>query len=74
MHNQLIQYFAQDEDDDNYIGYTSDAAKYRNKEIKYSQDILRFEDFVAPIENDLIKKDYESIKENRLMMLKAQKN
>ena len=21
--------------DDNYIGYTSDAAKYRNKEIKY---------------------------------------
>lgn len=74
MHNQLIQYFAQDENDDNYIGYTSDAAKYRNKEIKYSQDILRFEDFVAPIENDLIKKDYESIKENRLMMLKAQKN
>jgi hypothetical protein len=73
MHDQLLQYFAEDDDNNLLGGYSNDSSKARNQVIDYDNDILRFEDFVEPISSDMIKKDYESIKANRLMMLKAQK-
>ena len=72
MHDQLVLYFAED-NDDNRWGYRSNAEKVTNQEIDYDEDVLKFEDFIDPIPELKIKKDYESIKQNRLMMLKAEK-
>ncbi len=72
MHDQLVQYFAVENDDD-LFGYNTFNEKVANKKIKYDDDILKFEDFIDYIPEHVIKKDYESIKQNRLMMLKAEK-
>ena len=71
MHDQLVQYFGHD-DFDGY-GYSSNEKKVENREIKYDDDVFRFEDFIEGISTHKIKKDYESVKQNRLMMLKAQR-
>ena len=72
MHDQLVQYFER-EDDDNRRGYRSNEQKVTNQEIEYDEDVLKFEDFIDTIPELKIKTDYESIKQNRLMMLKAEK-
>ena len=72
MHDQLLLYFGED-NDDNRRGYRSNAEKVTNQEIEYDEDVLKFEDFIDSIPELKIKKDYESIKQNRLMMLKAEK-
>ena len=72
MHDQLVLYFAED-NDDGRVGYSSNAEKVTNQEIEYDEDVLKFEDFIDTIPEVKIKKDYESIKQNRLMMLKAEK-
>ena len=72
MHDQLVQYFVQEDDDGRY-GYRSNAEKVTNQTIKYDDDVLKFEDFIDTIPELKIKTDYESIKQNRLMMLKAEK-
>jgi len=72
MHDQLMHYFAVD-DDNNTFGYKSSEQKVTNKVIEYDKDVIRFEDYVEDIAEEFLKKDYESIKENRLMMLKAEK-
>lgn len=72
MHDQLVLYFSED-NDDNRWGYRSNAEKVTNQEIEYDEDVLKFEDFIDSIPELKIKKDYESIKQNRLMMLKAEK-
>ena len=72
MHDQLIQLFGRDNDIMGH-GFTSNAQKVKNTKIEYDKDILKFEDFIEFIPDETIKMDYESIKENRLMMLKAEK-
>jgi len=72
MHDQLVQYFGVNENELNG-GYTSDQEKVANKKIEYDDEVLRFEDFIENLSSSKIKKDYESIKRNRLMMLKAEK-
>lgn len=72
MHDQLVQYFVQDVDNGRY-GYRSNAEKVTNQTIDYDEDVLKFEDFIDTIPELKIKTDYESIKQNRLMMLKAEK-
>ena len=72
MHDQLVLYFA-DDNDDGRVGYSSNAEKVTNQEIEYDEDVLKYEDFIDTIPEVKIKKDYESIKQNRLMMLKAEK-
>ena len=70
MHDQLIQYF--ERDDEMGIGFLSNEEKVANRKIEYDDDVLKFEDYVEGISNLKIKEDYESVKQNRLMMLKAQ--
>ena len=70
MHDQLIQYF--ERDDEMGIGFSSNEEKVANRKIEYDDDVLKFEDYVEGISNLKIKEDYESVKQNRLMMLKAQ--
>ncbi len=72
MHDQLIQYFAV-EDDNELYGYRSNEGKNSNKPIQYDDDVLKFEDYIDNIPDIIARKDYESIKQNRLMMLKAER-
>ncbi|MCR4742677.1 MAG: PcfJ domain-containing protein [Treponema sp.] len=72
MHDQLIQLF-HNENERIGAGFSSSEPKVHNKKIEYNDDVLKFEDFIEDISESKIKIDYESIKENRLMMLKAEK-
>ena len=71
MHDQLIQYFGRE--DEFGFEFPSNEKKVENRNIEYDDDVLKFEDYVVGISNNKIKKDYESIKQNRLMMLKAER-
>ena len=72
MHDQLVVVFGDEDDDDRY-GYSSSEEKVKNKTVEYEKEVALFEDFIEGVRDEDIKIDYESIKQNRLMMLKAEK-
>ncbi|MCR4735199.1 MAG: hypothetical protein K5829_09370 [Treponema sp.] len=72
MHDQLVQYFVAETENNRY-GYRSNQKQVSNQKITYDDEVLKFEDFIDTLPELKIKNDYESIKENRLMMLKAEK-
>ncbi len=73
MHDQIMELFNLDIERGG--GYTSDAEKVKNKKIEYDTTREKFELFIrAEKEFGEIEYSAESVEENRLLMMKAEKN